>query len=112
MLGNDENAVADHYTVSGLGKKVLDALHISGVNLDTLSPVDLAPIDEFHMGGRAATQYVIGMMELQSGSTILDVGCGLGGVARYLAAECGCRAVGIDLTAEYIHVGKMLTERS
>jgi hypothetical protein len=44
---------------------VLDALHISGVNLDTLSPVDLAPIDEFHMGGRAATQYVIGMMQLR-----------------------------------------------
>ena len=58
MLGN-ESAVADHYTVNGLDKMVLDALNISGVNLDTLSPADLAPIDEFHMGGRAATQYVV-----------------------------------------------------
>ncbi len=112
MLGDDETAVTDHYTVNGLGKTILDALQASGVNLDTLSPADLAPIDEFHIGGRAATQYVIGMMDLPRGATILDVGSGLGGVARYLAAECGCRATGIDLTAEYVRVGKMLTERT
>ena len=51
-------------------------------------------------------------MELPRGATVLDVGSGLGGVARYLAAECGCRATGIDLTAEYLRVGKMLTERT
>ena len=112
MLGDDETAVTDHYTIDGLEKRILDALQASGVNLDALSPVDLAPIDEFHIGGRAATQYVIGMMELPRGATVLDVGSGLGGVARYLAAECGCRATGIDLTAEYVRVGKMLTERT
>ena len=112
MLEDDETAVADHYTVNNLGKIILDALRASGVNLDTLSPFDLAPIDEFHIGGRAATQYVIGMMKLPRGATVLDVGSGLGGVARYLAAECGCRATGIDLTAEYVRVGKMLTERT
>src|SRR5271163_4525799 len=106
MLGDDETAVTGHYSVNGLGKMILDALQASGVNLDTLSPVDLAPVDEFHIGGRAATQYIIGMMELPRGATVLDVGCGLGGVARYLAAECGCRATGIDLTAEYVRVGK------
>ena len=41
MLGDDETAVADHYTVNGLGKRILDALQASGVNLDTLSPVIL-----------------------------------------------------------------------
>ena len=51
MLGDDEAAVANHYAVNGLGKRILDALRASGVNLDTLSPVDLAPIDEFHIGG-------------------------------------------------------------
>ena len=111
MARDKETAVADHYTVNGLGKLILDALQASGVNLSKLSPADLAPVDEFHMDGRAATQHVIGMMQLPSGATVLDVGSGLGGVARYLAAECGCRATGIDLTAEYVLVGKMLTER-
>lgn len=110
--GVNETAVADHYTVNGLGTLILDALHASGINLSTLSPIDLAPVDEFHIGGRAATQHVIGMMHLPSSAHALDVGSGLGGVARYLAAECGCRATGIDLTAEYVRVGTMLTERT
>jgi MPBQ/MSBQ methyltransferase len=107
-----ETTVAAHYTANGLGTVILSALQASGINLDTLSPVDLAPVDEFHMGGRAATQHVIGMMHLPDGARVLDVGCGLGGVARYLAAECRCRVTGIDLTAEYVSVGNMLTERT
>ena len=106
MPEDDETAVTDHYTVNDLGKMILGALQASGVNLDTLSPADLAPIDEFHIGGRAATQYVIGMIELPRGATALDIGSGLGGFVRYLAAECGCRATGIDLTAEYVRVGQ------
>ncbi|RWB73359.1 MAG: class I SAM-dependent methyltransferase [Mesorhizobium sp.] len=111
VTGVDETAVADHYTVDGLETLILDALKLSG-KLNTLSPIDLAPVDEFHMGGRAATQHVIGMMSLPSNAHVLDVGCGLGGVARYLASECGCRATGIDLTAEYVRVGTMLTQRT
>lgn len=111
VTGVDETAVADHYTVDGLGMLILDALKASG-KLNTLSPIDLAPVDEFHMGGRIATQHLIGLMNLPRNANVLDVGCGLGGVARYLAAECGCRATGIDLTAEYVRVGTMLTERT
>ncbi|CDX55945.1 Methyltransferase type 11 [Mesorhizobium plurifarium] len=107
----NETAVADHYTVNDLGTLILHALQVSG-NANSLSPIDLAPVDEFHMGGRAATQHVIGMMNLPNHAHVLDVGSGLGGVARYLAAECGCRATGIDLTAEYVRVGTMLTERT
>ena len=112
VIGDNETAVADHYTIDGLETLILNALQVSGIDLDTLSPIDLAPVDEFHMGGRAATQHVIGMMQLPSSAHVLDVGSGLGGVARYLAAECGCRATGIDLTAEYVRVGTMLNERT
>jgi len=111
-LRSDEAAVADHYNVNGLGELILDALRRSGVDPNSLTPVDLAPVDEFHMGGRAATQQVIGLMNLPRNARVLDVGSGLGGVARYLAAECGCRATGIDLTPDYVHVARMLTERT
>jgi MPBQ/MSBQ methyltransferase len=112
MVRDQENAVVNHYNVTGLGTLILDALKRSGTNLEALTPIDLAPVDEFHLGGRAATEHVIGMMELPAGASVLDVGSGLGGVARYLASECGCRVAGIDLTPEYVQVAQMLTERT
>ena len=51
-------------------------------------------------------------MGLPAGAHVLDVGSGLGGLARYLAAEAGCRATGIDLTPEFVAVAQMLTERT
>lgn len=110
MVRDRENAVVDHYSVSGLGALILDALKRSDIDLNPLAPVDLAPIDEFHLGGRAATKHVIGLMDLPVGASVLDIGSGLGGVARYLAAECECRATGIDITPEYVHVAEMLTD--
>ena len=112
MAQDTETTVAEHYGVVSLEKKILDGLQQSGLDLDALTPVDLAPIDEFHMGGRAATTHIVGLMELPSGTRVLDVGSGLGGVVRYLAAECGCRATGIDLTPEYVNIAQMLTERT
>jgi ubiquinone/menaquinone biosynthesis C-methylase UbiE len=112
MVKERESAVADHYNVDSLGDRILDALQRTGLDLDALTPVDLAPVDEFHVGGRAATRHVIGKMGLPVGARVLDVGSGLGGVARYLAAECGCLASGIDLTAEFVRVARMLTERT
>ena len=41
---------------------------------------------------------------------MLDVGSGLGGSARYLAAEHGCRATGIDLTQEYVDTANALAK--
>jgi ubiquinone/menaquinone biosynthesis C-methylase UbiE len=112
MVGETESSVARHYGVTGLGQKILDAIGRSGLDPDNLNPVDLAPVDEFHMGGRAATAHVLGQMDLPAGARVLDVGSGLGGVTRYLAAECGCRATGIDLTPEFVQVAEMLTERT
>ena len=112
MVQERETAVADHYNVNSLGERILDAIQRSGLDLDALTPVDLAPVDEFHMGGRAETAHVIGLMDLPVGAHVLDVGSGLGGVARYLAAECGCLATGIDLTPEFVRVARMLTDRT
>jgi ubiquinone/menaquinone biosynthesis C-methylase UbiE len=42
---------------------------------------------------------------------LLDVGCGLGGAARYFAHEHGCRVTGIDLSDEYVSVANALAAR-
>jgi ubiquinone/menaquinone biosynthesis C-methylase UbiE len=48
-------------------------------------------------------------MNLCPGLGLLDVGCGIGGRARYFAAEHGCEVTGIDLTEEFVEVAKSLT---
>jgi ubiquinone/menaquinone biosynthesis C-methylase UbiE len=51
-------------------------------------------------------------LHLEPGVTVLDVGCGLGGPARFLAATYGCHVTGIDLSQPFIEAARMLTERS
>lgn len=110
MDTSKETLVANHYGITDLGEKILDAARETGLDLDKLRPADLAPVDEFHMGGRAATAHVIGLMDLTPGAQVLDIGSGLGGVVRFLAAETKCKATGIDLTPEFVDVAKMLTD--
>ena len=42
---------------------------------------------------------------------VIDVGSGIGGPARYLAATYGCRVSGVDLTADFVATATGLTGR-
>ena len=50
-----------------------------------------------HIGGMAATERLAAIIDPQPGDEILDVGCGVGIGAVYLAETFGCRVVGIDI---------------
>jgi SAM-dependent methyltransferase len=104
--------VVEHYARGGLGRAILDALKTAGRDIDHLAPNDLAPIDEFHTGGRSATIDLARLLSLQGQERVLDLGSGIGGPARYLAATFGCHVVGLDLIPEFCDVATMLTKRT
>src|SRR6266850_5381647 len=106
-----EQSVARHYTHGSLEPAILEALTAAGKDLDRLAPTDLAPVDEFHIGGRQATADLAAQVEFGAGLHLLDIGCGLGGASRYFAHERGCRVTGVDLTAEYVLTAETLSER-
>ncbi|HEY2765810.1 MAG TPA: class I SAM-dependent methyltransferase [Pseudonocardiaceae bacterium] len=106
-----EQAVAQHYSHGALEQQILDALRMTGADPDHLDPDQLAPVDEFHTGGRPATVELAGQLDLRPGLRVLDVGSGLGGTARYLARRHGVEVTGIDLTSEYVQVAESLTHR-
>lgn len=105
------DTIQAHYTRSDLGSAILAALEKSGKDLDRLTPEDLAPVDEFHIRGRAATLELAKAARLDSSRHVLDVGSGIGGTSRCLAREFGCRVTGIDLTEEYCRTAAMLSAR-
>src|SRR5215831_21164706 len=104
-------AMYDYWGREGLGQAILDALIAAGKDLDALTIDDLAPADQFHGGGKAATVRLARLAGVSSGMRVLDVGGGLGGPARTLAVEFGCHVTVIDLTESYVRAGKALTAR-
>ncbi len=107
---NFDALVEKHYGFGGIMEKIEAGLNLAGKDVNSLTVADLAPIDEFHTRGRESTLEVAELAKLKASDLVLDVGCGLGGTARYLSEKYKCNVVGIDLTEEYISVGKKLTE--
>ena len=108
---NIEQAVARHYAHGSLEETILDALAAAGKDLKRLTVKDLAPVDEFHVGGRPATAAFAQQFGARPGMRLLDIGCGLGGAARYFADAHDCRINGIDLSEEYVNVANALAAR-
>lgn len=105
-----QQSVESHYSRGEILGSIRRALREAGKDLDRLTPADLAAVDQFHIRGREATIELANRASLQPGRRVLDVGCGLGGSARYLATEWQCHVTGIDLTGEYIEAAKVLAQ--
>jgi len=102
--------VAAHYTHGTLMDAILAKLAEARVALDGLTAQDLAPMDHLHGRGREATDEMIARLQPGPDHHVVDIGCGVGGPARYLAATAGARVSGIDLTPEFIAVAEKLAE--
>ena len=105
----DTDKVAAHYTSGTLLQKIEAALAAMGVSPPFDSDV-LAPVDEFHIGGRQATVPFFDQLELTADATVLDLGCGLGGPARFAARVYGAHVAAIDLTDEFVQAAWTLNQ--
>ena len=104
-----EQQVAQHYGQKNLGAHILAALMQAGKDIARLNIDDLAEIDEFHLGWRAQTAQLGKDLQLSNTDHVVDIGCGIGGPARYFASQYGCRVTGFDLTPAFIDAARMLT---
>jgi cyclopropane fatty-acyl-phospholipid synthase-like methyltransferase len=108
---DNQELVREQYGASSLQQRVEDALGRAGLGEGTLNWSDLVPLDQLHVRGLAASKELAAALNVKAGSALLDVGCGLGGPARFLAATYQCRVTGIDLNQPFVDVATMLTER-
>lgn len=71
----------------------------------------LQRFDSLHLGGARASAALLDALALPPGARVLDIGSGIGGMARLLATR-GATVEGIDLSEEFVAAVTELTRRA
>jgi sarcosine/dimethylglycine N-methyltransferase len=108
----DTAKVEKHYGQASLIERLQTVLKADGLDGKTLRPEALAALDQFHSRGLEATVELAQALRIDSQARVLDIGSGLGGPSRYLAATHGCTVLGIDLNPAYVDAAAFLAERT
>ena len=103
------NAIADHWGRGDVYGLIVSALDKLSMPLEGLTVADLAPVDHFHARGLAATVELADQLPIKAGQHIVDIGCGLGGPARYIAKRFQCTVSGVDITRPFVKAANKLT---
>ena len=101
-------SVAAQYSTGGVRERIDAALRDAGKDFDRLTPAYFASFEDFHSLGRIGTAALLEAAHVTAADHVLDAGSGIGGTARLLAAEHGCRVTAIDLTDEYCDTARWL----
>lgn len=99
--------IAGHYGTEGIVQRILAAIGEIG---EPLEPRHFYPFDQLHGRELLATKDHAALLEASPSDTILDIGCGIGGPARYIASTFGCSVNGIDITPAFVTAAQKLTE--
>jgi SAM-dependent methyltransferase len=103
--------VREHYNAAGLTGRIKSALATIATENRPLTVDEIAPLDQFHIRGILATAELAVAAGIDPSTRVLDLGCGIGGPARYLAATFGCKVTGVDLSPSFIDAAVYLTAR-
>jgi MPBQ/MSBQ methyltransferase len=106
---NPTSAGLVYYDGPEIVEHLVRALTDSGLDPHALDVDDLATLDEFHALGRAATLALAELAGVGPGQRVLDVGAGIGGPARVLAAHYGAHVTALDATPRFCRAAEMLT---
>jgi SAM-dependent methyltransferase len=109
---NEAAKVVQHYGQEDLRERLQAALMAAGLAGKRLSPADLAPLDQFHTRGMAATVELAEVAGIERRAAVLDIGSGLGGPSRYLARTFDCDVYGVDLNPSFVEAATFLAERA
>lgn len=108
----EKQKVEEHYRSDALMGRLQAALSDAGLMDGKLTVEQLAPLDQFHSRGLLATVELAKALSPHANERVLDIGSGLGGPSRYLAATYGCVVSGIDLSQSFVSAATYLAERA
>lgn len=109
-MGDYRDALIDHYGQSNLSGRIQRACVKLDVDPESMSLFDMSNFDQVHIRGLEASREIGALAGLEPGMRVLDLGSGLGGPARTMAADFGCEVVGVEIVKDFFKVAVMLTE--
>ncbi len=107
---NSTKPLEQHYATDGLKARLDESLANAGLMAGSVDWTKLAQLDQFHTRGLAAVKELADILNPKAGESVLDLGSGFGGPARYLAAVHDCQVTGIELTQAYVDISNYLSE--
>ena len=66
--------------------------------------------EQYHLGGEEDTRRMAHALDLTAADRVLDLACYVGGPARQLARDYGCRVTGVDISEDCIAIAEKLTQ--
>ena len=109
-MGDYKDSIVDHYGQSNLRGRIVRACEKLDIDPEKMTRTDMASFDQVHIRGLEASLEIGELAGLKPGMKVLDMGSGLGGPARTMAAEFGCEVVGLDIVKEFYRTSIQLTE--
>jgi SAM-dependent methyltransferase len=105
----DARTVSDHWGKGDVYSRILETMELAGIDPNSVTIEQLAPVDHFHARGLPATVELADALPIREGDRLVDIGCGLGGPARYFAKRFHCHVDGIDITAPFVDAANKLS---
>jgi SAM-dependent methyltransferase len=91
-----------HYAARDIEARIIAAIREAGLDPgQRLSPKDLGALDHFHTGGFSASHELRELAQIRAEDRVLDIGAGLAGPARMLAATPGCRVDCLEMSPDF-----------
>jgi len=102
-------SVEAHYASEAIAARLLSILRAAAGPEVAITPKTLAPLDQFHGRGLDATVEMAALLAPEAGEHLVDIGCGIGGPARWIASTYNCKVTGVDLTPQFCEAARTLT---
>src|SRR5258705_3384122 len=109
MAMTNGRAISDHWGTGDVYARIEEAMKAASLSPETVTVEQLAPVDHFHARRFPATVELADVLPIRTGHHIIDIGCGIGGPARYFAKRFGCRVSGVDITEPFVEAANKLT---
>lgn len=102
-------AVSEHWKSRADLAPMRRLMEARGYEPGSVPPAAMASFDQLHVGQNSGTRRFLDWVSPVKGDRVLDLGAGLGGTARVLAAEFGCRVEAVDCSPELTASAQELT---